>query len=92
MCVATTRLEMFLKMHTKKPACAQKINDVAINASCTCAHTGCYSAAVYIMLCTKSTCAYLGCTNCTCAFWFAQARVFNWRAVWFGIYMNNMYV
>ena len=52
--VATTRLNTFLKMHTKKPACTRKINDVAINAHRTCAHTRCYSAAVCIMLCTKS--------------------------------------
>ena len=68
------------------------IDDVAINVRRTRAHTGCYSATVYIMLYTKSTRAYLACTNCTCAFWFVQARGFNWCAVWLGMYMNNMYV
>ena len=61
----------------KKPACAQKIDDIAINAHLTCVHTRCYSAAVYIMLCTKSTHAFLVYMNCTRAFCFAQARVFN---------------
>ena len=69
--VATTQLDTFLNMHTKKPACARKIKDVAINAHCMRAHMRRYSAAVYIMLCTKSVRAYLVCTNCTCAFWFA---------------------
>ena len=61
--VAATRLDTFLKMHTKKPACARKINDVAINACHTCAHTRRYSAAVCIMLCTKSVRAYLVCMS-----------------------------
>ena len=79
-------------MHAKNPACTRKIDDVAINARHTRAHTRRYSAAMCIMLCTKSARAYLVCTNCTRAFWFARARVFNWRAVWLGIYMNNTYV
>ena len=37
--VATTRLDTFLKIHGKKPACAQKIDDVAIDARCTRVHT-----------------------------------------------------
>ena len=92
MCVATTRLDTFLKMNAKKPACARKIDDVAINACHTRVHTRRYSAAVCIMLCTKSACAFLVCTNCTCAFWFAQAQVFNWHAVWLSMYTNNIYV
>ena len=76
----------------KKAACARKIDDVAINACCTRVHTRRFSAAVCIMFCTKSMRAYLVGTNCTRAFWFARARVFHWRAVWLGIYTNNMYV
>ena len=52
--VMTTQLDTFLKMHAKNPACTQKIDDVAINARRTSAHTRRYSAAVCIMLCTKS--------------------------------------
>ena len=59
--VATARLNTFLKMHAKKPACPQKIDDVAINAHRTRVHTRRDSAAMCIMLCTKSA----------CAFWFA---------------------
>ena len=39
-------------MHAKKPACARKIDDVAINARRARVHTRHYSAAMYIMLCT----------------------------------------
>ena len=69
--VATIQLDTFLKMQAKKPASARKIDDVAINARHMRVHTRHYSAAVCIMLCTKSACAFLVCTNCTCAFWFA---------------------
>ena len=79
-------------MHAKKAACTRKIDDVAINARRTRAHTRRYSAAVCIMLCTKSMRVYFVCTNCTHAFWFARARVFNWCAVCPGMYMNNTYV
>ena len=34
----------------------------------------------------------VGLHNCIGAFWFALARVFNWRAVQFGIYTINTYV
>ena len=76
----------------KKAECTRKIDDIALNARRMHAHTRRYSASVCIMLCTKSACVYLVCMNCTCAFWLARTRVFNWRAVWLGIYMNNTYV
>ena len=69
--VATAQLDTFLKMYAKYPACARKIDYIAIYARHTHVHTRCYSAAVCIMSCTKSVCAYLVCTKCTHAFWFA---------------------
>ena len=48
MCVATTQLDTYLKMHAKKPACAQKIDDVVINAQDV------NSAAVCIIFCRRA--------------------------------------
>ena len=62
-------------MHVKKAACARKIDDVTINARRTRAHTRRYSAVMCIMLCMKSVCVYLVCTNCTRAFWFARTAL-----------------
>ena len=52
----------------KKPACARKIDDVAINARCTRVHMRRYSATMCIMFCMKST----------CAFWFAQTALVHY--------------
>ena len=58
--VATARLDTFLKMQTKYPACAQKIDYVAINARRTCVHTRHHSAAMCIMLCMNSSACMIG--------------------------------
>ena len=67
MCVVTTQLNTYLKMHAKKSSCTQKIDDIAINARRTCVHTKHYSAAVCIMLYTKNV----------RAFWFAQTALIH---------------
>ena len=91
---------MFLKIHAKKPVCAQKIDDVKMHVKCLHVHTRRYCAAMCIMVCTNSMHAYFICTSYTHAFLLActarvhfgrmgthdTLRVFHWHALWFAIY------
>ena len=48
MCAATTRLDTFLKIHSKKPVCAQRIDDIKCMVN---AHV--YTRDVSVLACAK---------------------------------------
>ena len=106
--IHTVQLNLNLTVHVCSSYMTQHVSENVRNFACvcmkdrwrinacqvyTCTHKMLFCCHVHhTMSCTKSLHAYLVCTNCTCAFWFAWARVFNWCAVWLGIYKSNTYI